>query len=70
MMPIVFWASFDPWARAMYVADKICSFLKRSFMWRGLARTKTLRMTIIRPKPIARPRIGDENNGTRILAAN
>src|SRR5271157_3315854 len=38
-------------------------------MCRGSARTKTFRITTISPKPITRPRIGDENSGTRILPA-
>ena len=25
MMPIVFWASFEPWLKAMYEADRIWS---------------------------------------------
>ena len=30
MMPIVFWASLDPWAKAMNAAEKTCSLRKRT----------------------------------------
>ena len=29
MMPIVFWASFEPWAKAMNAAEKTWSLLNR-----------------------------------------
>ena len=38
MMPIVFWASFEPWAKAMNPAEKTCSRRKTFDSSRGPGR--------------------------------
>ena len=67
MIPIVFWASFEPWLKAMNAADTICNRRNRSLIRRGLARRKTFRITTIAANPIAMPRIGDRTSGTMTL---
>ena len=37
MIPIVFWASFEPWLNAMYVAEPTWSFRNRSLSRCGWA---------------------------------
>lgn len=55
MMPIVSWASFVPWLKAMSAADTTWSHRKRSFIWRGLARWKALSSTTIATNPTSAP---------------
>ena len=38
MIPIVFWASFEPWLKAMYEADRIWSRRNRRFSRAGWPR--------------------------------
>src|SRR6476469_6548690 len=40
MIPIVFWASFEPWLKAMKAADRTWRRRNRSFIRRGFARRK------------------------------
>ena len=44
-MPIVFWASFEPWLKAMNAAETTWSRRNRSLIRRGFARRNTFRIT-------------------------
>jgi len=65
MIPIVFWASFEPWLNAMNAAEITCSRRNRSLIRCGFARRKTLKMTTMNRKPIVTPAIGERTRGSR-----
>ena len=69
MMPIVFWASFEPWLNAIAAADRTWSRRKRSLIRLGFALRKTFRITSIAVNPITTPRIGESTSGSRTFSA-
>src|SRR5262245_47435932 len=66
-MPIAFWASFDPWATAMYPADRSCNTRNPLFTTVGRSgRTTHVRMTM-RVNPQSIPASGDRTRALSVL---
>ena len=68
-MPIVFWASFEPWLKAMYAAETTWSRRNRSLIALGCARRNTFSSTTMNDEADRRtPSTGDATSGTRTLS--
>ena len=67
MMPIVFWASLEPWAKAMKPAEKTCRRRKRRAIGLRFACRKIQNSESISANAMPKPRNGDVTIGTRTL---
>ena len=65
MIPIVFWASFEPCENAMNPADPTCSRRKTPLIWRRGERWKVQYSTTIRANASANPIAGEVTIGIR-----
>src|SRR5687768_17470341 len=63
MTPIVFWASWRPWPRAIAAAETVCATLKPRLALLGLALRKAHMMAIISAKPRLKATTGETNIG-------
>src|SRR6266576_175823 len=63
MIPIVFWASFEPWLNAMNAAETSWRRRKRSLIRWGFARLKTFRRMTMSRNPPTTPAIGEPTSG-------
>ena len=70
MIPIVFCASLDPWANAMYAADRTCARRKPRVARRRSARRKIQYRAIMSANAAAKPMIGERDQGQEDLAAD
>ena len=72
IIPIVFWASLEPWLNAIMPADKSCNFLNLLLTVPGWAFKiiKIHAIKSIRVKPTQNPNIGEVNIGIITLSIN
>ena len=68
MTPIVFWASFEPWLKAMYAAERTWSRRNRSLIRFGWARRNTFSRTTMSVNPMTTPRTGEATSGKSTLS--
>ena len=68
MMPIVFCASFEPWAKAMNAAEKTCSRRKRRAIGLRFDHRKIQKIASMKANAIVKPRIGEVTIGMRTLS--
>ena len=66
-MPIVFWASLEPWANAMKPAERTCALRKPAASGRRWTRRKIQNSRITSANAMVKPMIGDVNSGTMTL---
>ena len=66
-MPIVFWASFEPWAKAMNAAEPTCKRRKRLAIGLRLDRRKTQYSATIKAKAMKKPSSGEVTIGISTL---
>ena len=59
MIPMDFWASLEPWEKAMRAADTTCSLLAARFTFAGLNEWQTAKMIFMMMKPVMMAETGE-----------